>query len=215
MVLSSSGEVPVSACKRKQPLYSWVMKLVLPDSKTLFYSAICLASLGVTTAGLTFAYVAGFGLWLQTRPPSFWMLGIALGLFVGMVIGGAAMLHVERNLVLHIWRASAQSDPQVRTALARILLIMAAQRTVAENQRERRLAHAVLLLTENPIVDGVCQSCGSSHKDLLTGRKYDPACHSMLYHAETRSKIACPIPYSRKIATEVASELGYATRTID
>ena len=188
--------------------YRGEMRFPTLPKRFWLYLSIFAASLAITSASLVFAYLAGFGLWLEERPPSFWLISLALSFVGGGCLGGAAVFYwLEKGIVTQIREVATYSDPEIRAALGRILLLLAAQRSVAATQRERRLAEAVLLLTRSSVIDGQCVHCGSSHKGLLSGGEFNPAFHSRLSNEVTGEEMPCPAPYARRLAEEVRAEV--------
>ena len=166
----------------------------------------CLTCMAVISASAVFAYLVGAGLWLESLPVSFWLALAGMSLGTGLIIGGLAVLQMERNLVRHIYQAARLNSPLVETALARILLMLAAGRGQDGDKARRHMAYSILTLTEQPIWDNTCKFCGAENR-FLQDHPYDPKLH----------RGHCPVPYARHIAgqelgTKVPGEKRVATR---
>ena len=171
------------------------------------YVLLFALAIAVTSFSFVTAYLMGFGIWLDDQGPSFWLSVVLIAFLLGVCLSGLTLFFwLKRTVIYRLYASTQEGDPQVRAALGRILLMMAAQKNTALSQRERRLAHGALFLTENMIVDGVCIYCGSSHPELLKGGAYNPKFHVSLYRNDGTS-MPCPGPLVREIAEEVRTEV--------
>ena len=171
------------------------------------YLLLFALSIAVTSFSFVTAYLMGFGIWLDEQGPSFWLSVVLVAFLLGVCLSGLTLFFwLKRTVIYRLYASTQEGDPQVRAALGRILLMMAAQKNTALTQREKRLAHGALFLTENMVVDGTCIFCGSNHPELMKGGAYNPKFHVNLYHADG-SSIPCPGPLVREIAEEIRTEV--------
>lgn len=156
-------------------------------------------AIAVISFSVTFAYLAGIMIWLDSLPWITWLLlaGVTFGLGL---MGGAIATHygAYRGIVRHIYAAAQGQRPSgdMDTTLARIYLMVLDLQQQRSATQWQDLIGAIAALTDSPLTQGQCRYCGSLIRS--TADPFAPANHSA----------QCPVPYARTVVARELSKLN-------
>ena len=175
----------------------------------LFISGIWLAKI----AAVAFFWLGGIGIWLESLPPSAWILAIALSVGFAYLSLTPMILWERKRLRALVMQASCDRT-QIEWIVAKALHQPRQLPTTDPSRmlpEYSDLVDAVMLLTQHPTPGGVCVHCGAHHPALATEQgRYDPNLHGDKLWADGTTT-PCPVPKARALAMKAQIRITAAS----